>query len=156
MKKDAPSSQNNNDIAEELKKRMKKYASLNFLERYSMFIGLSQILEVTLKQVLNEECGIEWNRLERWSLGTALNSLKEGGLRSDLIDILENIKDKRNYIAHDLLFYEFTLNELVDSGENEYPKNHRVLDKAILELENLMIVIEIVNKHKTWFADQEQ
>ena len=68
------------DISEGTKAGLKKYENLNFLERYALYIGVAQILEMRLKQILVNEFGEIFDNLEEWTLGRVLSKFKKEGI----------------------------------------------------------------------------
>lgn len=52
--------------------RLKKYERLNFLERYAMFMGVAQLLEIGLKQLAHRLYRMPFEKLERRTLGTMM------------------------------------------------------------------------------------
>jgi replicative DNA helicase len=58
----------------------------------------------------------------------------------------------RNYIAHELLFDDALTKSLLsnNASKNHYSKNHRILYKAILELEQLVFLFDWTNANDRW------
>ncbi|MCM4168064.1 hypothetical protein KCTC52924_03616 [Arenibacter antarcticus] len=65
------------DIREGIHAGIKKYENLNLLEKYSMYMGVAQILEMQLKQLLVKDFREEFNNIEKWPLGRTLNKLNK-------------------------------------------------------------------------------
>src|SRR3990167_1493889 len=84
-------------------KRLKRIDKLNFLESYAVFMGKVQIIEMALKNILINKYKYEEDRIEKWTLDGLIRELKRLKLRGDFTSLLEELKDYRNYIAHDLL-----------------------------------------------------
>lgn len=53
----------NEDIATEVARRLKRYENFNFFERFAMFMGTAQLVEISLKQLLHRKFEIEFERL---------------------------------------------------------------------------------------------
>ena len=142
------SSLSREQIAAGVAERLKKYESLSFLESFAMFMGVAQILEIGLKGLLHKRFGFDIQRMERWTLGRTATTLKERGLRSDFIQLLESVVDYRNYIAHELLANEAILRSLLsgESGRFEI----RQLEKGTYELEQLMFLYDWTEEHRGW------
>ncbi|UMQ41456.1 hypothetical protein MKS83_18985 [Chryseobacterium sp. Y16C] len=136
-------------IQEGMKKGLEKYENLNFLAKFGMFMGVIQILEFGLKKLLQEKFDYDLDEMEKWTLGKTIKELKEKGLRSDFIILLENIVEHRNYIAHEMLSNMALMNSIVQDL-NPYPKDERRLDKAILELENIIFLFDWTNSNNGW------
>jgi hypothetical protein len=136
-------------IQEGMKKGLEKYENLNFLAKFGMFMGVIQILEFGLKKLLQEKFDYDLDEMEKWTLGKTIKELKEKGLRPDFIFLLENIVEHRNYIAHEMLSNMALMNSIVQDL-NPYPKDERRLDKAILELENIIFLFDWTNSNNGW------
>ena len=138
------------DIREGTQAGLKKYENLNFLEKYSMYMGVAQILEMRLKQILVSDFGEEFDNIENWTLGRTLNKLKQEGMREDFFLFADSVKDARNYIAHELISNEAIWHSLVESKLEHYSKGARKLDKAIYEIEQLMFILEWNDENGEW------
>ena len=136
------------EIGATVAKRLKKYEKLNFLETFAMFMGVAQLLELSLKGLLHRKYGIDRDSMERWNLGRTARVLKERGLRADFCALLDSVVRYRNYIAHELLANEAMLRSLLggDSARFEI----RRLEKATYELEQLMFLYEWTDEHEAW------
>ena len=129
---------------------LKKYEQLNFLEKFSMYMGVAQILEMRLKQILVNEFSVKFDNIENLTLGQTLNKLKKQGLRDDFFLFANSVKDARNHIAHELISNEVILHSLAKTKIQHYSKGARTLDKAIYEIEQLMFILEWNDKNGTW------
>ncbi|WP_405352059.1 hypothetical protein [Nonlabens sp. Asnod3-H03] len=139
-----------NQIRKGTQTGLKKYEKLNFLEKYSMYMGVAQILEMRLKQILVNEFDENFDNIERWTLGRTLNKLKEEGMREDFFFFADSVKDARNYIAHELISNEAIWISLAGSKPDHYSKGARTLDKAIFEIEQLMFILEWNDENGDW------
>lgn len=65
------------------------FDKMSFLERYAMFMGKSQIIEMGMKRLLRDRYGIQGTTLEKLTLGQVITQLEGNGLRNDFIEILK-------------------------------------------------------------------
>ncbi|MCI0628332.1 MAG: hypothetical protein L0387_42890 [Acidobacteria bacterium] len=136
------------EIQEQVLKRLEKYKDLNVLEQFAMFMGMAQVLEVGLKNLLGRRYKYDYEKMETWTLGKTTRELKERGLRTDFIVLLESVVEYRNYIAHELLVNDAMLKCLLsgDSGRVEL----RQLEKGIYELEQVVFLHDWCEEHNAW------
>lgn len=141
-----------NEIREGRSKGLEKYNNLSFLERYSMYMGVSQILELGLKKLLADKFGYDFNRMEKWTLGKTYRELEKNNLRSDFLYLLKNTVENRNYIAHEIIANKVLYHELVGNKlpADHYDKETRRLDKFTMELEELVFLFEWTNANNGW------
>ena len=99
-----------------LARRLWKNDKFNFLESFAMFMGKAQIVEIGLKNILTNKYGYDEERIERWSLGGVLKELRKCGLRQDFVGLMEELKEHRNYIAHELLANDALLRRLAGNS----------------------------------------
>lgn len=135
------------EIQAEVRKRLVKYEKLNFFEQFAMFMGLAQALEISLKQLLHRRYDVEFESLERATLGQVTGQLKDRGLRPDFIGLLESVVGYRNHIAHSLLANQIMLQSL---GAVDARFERRELEKGIFELEQLWFLFEWTEQHSAW------
>lgn len=130
---------------------IKKYENLDFLGKYAMYVGVAQFLEFGLKKLHQERYGNTLQDMEKWTLGRTKKELAEKGLRPDFISLLESVVDYRNYIAHEILLNFALIKSITDNLKtNNYSKDERILDKAILELEQLIFLFDWSNQNNAW------
>ncbi len=136
------------DIQEQVHKRLAKYKKLNILEQFAMFMGMAQILEAGLKNLLVRRYNYAHENMERWTLGKTTSELKRSGLRMDFVDLLESVVTYRNHIAHELLANEAMLKALLggDAGRLEL----RQLETGIYELEQILFLHDWCEEHNAW------
>jgi len=139
-------------INEQTKERLKKYNDLNFFSKFSMYMGLAQILEFGLKKLLEKNFEYSLNKMERCTLGQVKDELIKNNLRADFILLLESIVKDRNYIAHSMLLDSAILKSLINYPltNMQYLKEERQLDKAIYELEQLIFLFDWTNENNGW------
>jgi hypothetical protein len=136
------------EIRKEVSKRLAKYKKLNVLEQFAMFMGMAQILEVGLKRLLARRYNYDFEKMEKWTLGRTTKELKERGLRTDFIVLLESVVEYRSHIAHEMLANEAMLRSLLggDCGKLEL----RHLEKGIYELEQIVFLHDWCEAHNAW------
>ena len=136
------------EIQEQAFKRLEKYKNLNVLEQFAMFMGLAQILEVSLKKLLGYRYKYDLERRKVWTLGTTTRELRKCGLLADFIVLLESVVQYRNHIAHELLVNDAMWKYLLggESGRLEL----RQLEKGIYELEQILFLHDWREEHNAW------
>jgi hypothetical protein len=138
---------NREQIQAEVSERLKKYEKLSFFEQFAMFMGLAQAFEISLKQLLNRKYGVDFESLERATLGQVTGQLKDRGLRPDFIALLESVVGYRNHIAHSLLANQIMLQSL---GAGDARFERRELEKGMFELEQLWFLYKWTEEHDAW------
>jgi hypothetical protein len=103
-------------VAARVFRRMGRYDKLNFLESFAMFMGKAQLVEFALKSLLINKYGVEEEQIERWTLGQVIAALRERGCMQQFVGLLEELKERRNYIAHEILADDALMRKLVGSG----------------------------------------
>jgi hypothetical protein len=123
--------------------RLEKYKGKSFIEKYALYMGMAQILELQMKQILHRQFGYisedDIEKLERKTFGQSVRILKDKGVRPDIIELLEKNRDNRNKMAHSFLVDTMISTSL---GFNMESIEVRQLDKSIFELENLILFWE--------------
>jgi hypothetical protein len=84
-------------------RRLRKYDRLNFFESFAMFMGKAQLVELGLKNFLISKYGLVEEKVQNWPLGRVIAELRERGCCQDFIGLVEELKERRNHIAHELL-----------------------------------------------------
>ena len=138
------------DISKGTRKRLKKYKNLGFLEHFAMYMGVAQLLEIALKQILFDKFEYNLEKTEKWTLGRVVRELKEKGLREDIFVFLDPVVTDRNYIAHDLLASHLIFNMISKPKKRIYTKEIRRLTRAAYELEQVFFLIEFTNQNNGW------
>jgi len=108
------------EIQEHVLKRLGKYENRNFFEQFAMFMGVAQILEIGLKNVLSIKYGYDSEKMEKLTLGQTKEELKKRGLRTDYIHLLESVVNYRNYIAHELLANQIIMDGLIKDYSSRF------------------------------------
>ena len=117
------------DIQLEVGRRLERYKNLNLLEKFAMFMGISQVIEISLKQLLHRKYEVDLGSMERLTLGQVAGRLKVSGLRGDFIEHLESVVQLRNHIAHSLLANQIMLYSL---GQGMRASKNAHLKKQLL------------------------
>lgn len=90
------------EIFKKVSNQLLAFNKLNFLERYAMFMGRAQLVELDLKHRALEK-GFTLEEMDKWTLGTTIRKLESKGLRPDYVNLLEELLKYRNDMAHDFL-----------------------------------------------------
>ncbi len=131
--------------------RLEKYKSRSLFERFALFMGMAQLLELGLKQLLSRRYSVDMDSLERLTLGQVKGALKDRGLRPDFIAFLEGVVGYRNHMAHSFMADAFITRELFGGMETRFET--RELDKGIYELEQLLLLFEWAEENNAWGED---
>lgn len=83
--------------------KLEKLDKLSILEKYAMFMGKAQLIEIALKHLLVNKYSYEFEDLEKTTLGGIIRKLKKEKVRQDFISILEELLAYRNDLAHNFL-----------------------------------------------------
>jgi hypothetical protein len=101
------------EIQSEVLRCLKRYEKFNFFEQFVMFIGVVQVIEISLKQLLHRKYEVEFESLERSALGQVARLLKDRGLRPDFTaSLLDSVVGYRNHVTHSLLANQIMLQSL--------------------------------------------
>jgi hypothetical protein len=119
-------------------RRLRRIEKLNFLESFAMFMGKAQLIELGLKNILADKYGYDEERIESWPLGRVVKSLRESGLRQDFVHLVEELKEHRNYIAHELLANDALLRRLAGGGTRRIA--WKSLGRGLYSVEEAIVV----------------
>lgn len=138
------------EIRQLCSQRLEKYDGKSLIEKYALYMGMVQILELQMKQIIYNQFDYksedQLEKLEKMTLGGAVKILDEKlRVRPDLIKLLENTRDNRNNMAHSFLVDTMISKSLGFSMESI---EVRQLDKYIRELENVILFWEWCVKHE--------
>lgn len=125
-------------------RRLRRIDGFSFLES-SMFMGKAQLVELGLKNILTDKYGYDEEKIERWTLGRVIRELRDCGLRQDFIHLMEELKERRNYIAHEMLVNDALLRRLAGRGAQ------RIAWKSLHR--GLYVVEQAIVVHDFLFAD---
>jgi len=132
----------------ELSKRLKSYNRLNMLESYALFMGKSQLVELALKGLLEQDWGYSEEKLEKFTLGQTIGLLREHKLRPDFLNLLEELLEYRNRFAHEFLANQAIIGSLL-KGETFFSSTQE-LGKALYVADAVTIVYDFLRKGKLW------
>jgi hypothetical protein len=135
-------------VQEGVRQRLSKYEDKSLLERFALFMGGAQLLELSLKALLHRKYSVPFEDMERWTLGWTARELKERGLRPDFCRFLDSVVECRNYIAHALLADEALRRSIL--GTQQTAREPRELSKGIYELEQLSLLHDWCEEHDAW------
>jgi hypothetical protein len=127
-------------------RRLRKNDKLSFLEQFAMFMGKAQVVELSLKNILETKYGYDENRIKRWTLGTAINELEKCGLRQDLIVLLKDLNEHRVYIAHELLADNALMQKL--AGRDTQRFAWKSLQRGLYSVETVIVVHDFLAANK--------
>jgi hypothetical protein len=139
------------EIRDAVFQRMEKYRDRNLLEHFGMFMGLAQLLELALKGLLHRRYGVQFEAMERWTLGQVAGALRDRHLRPDFLHLLGSVVQYRNHVAHSLLADAVVLRELYQGRPTRFET--RALEKGTYELEQLWFLFEWTEEHNAWGDD---
>jgi len=131
--------------------RLEKYHGRNLLESFGMFMGMAQLLELGLKGLLHRRFNVDFEEMERWTLGQVAAALRERRLRPDFLELLRSVVQYRNYIAHSLLANEAILRDLLQGGQTRFEL--RELQRGTYELEQLCFLFAWTEENDAWGGD---
>lgn len=133
-------------------KGLEKYMGLGLMERYAMYMGVAQIFELKLKNLLSDKFDYDFEAMQKWTLGTIHKELEKIKLRPDFLYLLKNTVENRNYIAHEILVNKLLFHNIIGDSmlDNHYDKESRRLDKFIIELEHIVFLFEWTNLNNGW------
>ena len=118
--------------------RLRKANKLNFLESFAMFMGKAQVVEFGLKKILMSKYGYKEEKIENWPLGAVIKELKKLGLRRDFIALVEDLKERRNYIAHEMLADDAIMRKLAGAKAQRFA--WKSLERGLYAVEQVIIV----------------
>jgi hypothetical protein len=128
--------------------RLDEYNRRNRLEQYALFMGKAQLLEMTLKGLLQCKYAVDLETSERWTLGRIAAELEQRDLRQDFIALLRSVVEHRNYVAH-----EFLANRAIERaicGREPTPLADGPLHKGMYELEQIIFLHDWCVTHDAW------
>lgn len=128
-------------------KRLTPLDELSLLERYAMFMGKAQLIEIALKHLLVNKYNYKFENLERTTLGGIISKLKKEKVRQDFIFILDELLDYRNDLAHNFLLDNVIGKSLI--GVDFERLSQKQLRYALYKVEEVTQVYDflIINGH---------
>ncbi len=136
------------ELRERIFERLVPLDKMSFFERYAMFMGKAQIVEMGLKRLLRDRYGVEEAALERLTLGQAVTQLEANGLRKDFIALLGPLVKYRNDLAHDFLRVDATGKSLV--GPEFERLSEKQLRHALYSVEEIIQMYDHLEEHSLW------
>jgi hypothetical protein len=127
-------------------RRLRKADKLNFLESFAMFMGKAQLVEFGLKKILLRKYGYKEEEIESWPLGRVVKELKKLGLRRDFIALVEELKEHRNYIAHEILADDAMMQKLAGAGTRRFAR--KSLERGLYTVEEVIVVHDFLAGNK--------
>jgi hypothetical protein len=127
-------------------RRLRKYDRLNFLESFAMFMGKAQLVELALKNTLAQKYGYEGEKIENWSLGQVIKELKALGLRPDFVALIEDLKERRNYIAHEILANDALMRRLAGTRAQRFA--WKSLNRGLDSVETVIVVHDFLARNE--------
>ena len=130
--------------AEKVFARLKQYENLSFLERYAVLMSQIQWVELILKRLLTDVRGYDFEELENYTAfgRRFLEILEKEGMQESLLVLLRELKDYRNYFAHEFLADQVILSSILKEKVSEYSKPNRLLSRAIFSFEQFLLMHE--------------
>jgi hypothetical protein len=119
-------------------RRLRKIERLGFLESFAVFMGKAQLIELGLKRILIDSYCFDAERIERWTLGRVVKELRERGLRQDFVQLMDELKEHRNYIAHEMLANDVILRRL--TGGSARRTEWKSLNRGLYLIEQAIVV----------------
>ena len=127
-------------------RRLRRYDRLNFLESFAMFMGKAQFVELALKKILAQKFGCEDEKIENWSLGQVIKKLKALGLRPDFVALIEDLKERRNYIAHQVLADDAITRKAAGPGAQRFA--WKSLTRGLYSVERVIVVHDFLTRNE--------
>ena len=137
---------NSKQLARRIWIQINKYKNLDDSNKYALYMGKTQFLEIKLKIILNKRFGLDFDKMERYTLGQIKNAFKDNRVSSDFIALLERVVDHRNYMAHEY-FVNLEMQKKIGFSGIKIVGD---LFRGIYELEQLLMVIDFCGKFNTW------
>lgn len=131
-------------------RRLKPYDTLSFLERYAIFMGKVQVVELLLKRALVNDRGYTLEKVEKTPLGGLIRLLKKEKANSFFIFLLEDLNEFRTNMAHEFLADQMLLGALLGRKAKRYTKPLRELEKALFSVEQFLVNYESAPPQLLW------
>lgn len=126
-------------------KNLTTIEKMSFLEQYAIFMGKSQIVELSLNGLLIHKYKYKEAKVEKFTLGTIIYELEKSGLRPDLIALLKELLKYRNSLAHEFLGVTAMGNKL--AGNNFEKLQYKELHHALYQVEQVIHVYDFLNEN---------
>jgi hypothetical protein len=122
------------------------YDKLDVLDRYAVFMGKSQIVELALKRLLVDKFNYNEEDLERTTLGATVNLLEKEKLRGDFIHILRELNKHRNHMAHSFLAIHLIGQHSIGSRMDRL--SQKDLNYALYSVQQVIHVYDFLTENK--------
>lgn len=138
--------------ADKVFKRLEKYEKFNFLERYAIFMQQVQIIELQLKHLLSKRAQIDFDELETYTALSKrfLEMLEEHGMQTAIIEHLRQLKEYRDYFAHEFLANLSIVSSILKEKISGYSKPSRQLFHALFTAEQFLLLHEELPRRAFW------
>ena len=129
--------------------RLKPLDGLNLLERYAILMVQIQWVELILKRLLTDERGYDFDELENYTAfgNRFLGLLKKEGMHDKLLTFLDELKNHRNYFAHEFMANQMIVNSILKDEALGYTKPYRELRNALFAFEQFILMHEELPRH---------
>ena len=122
------------------------YDKFDVLDRYAVFMGKSQIVELALKSLLVDKFHYKEEDLERTTLGATVNLLEKEKLRGDFIHILRELNKHRNHMAHSFLAIHLIGQNSIGSRMDRL--SQKDLNYALYSVQQVIHVYDFLTENK--------
>jgi hypothetical protein len=95
-----------------------------------------------MKKILMNKYGLQEAKIKNWPLGRVIAELKNRGVRQDLVRFLEELKEYRNYIAHELLVDDAIMRKLAGSRAQRFAWKR--LSQGLCLVEQTVVVHDVL------------
>jgi hypothetical protein len=130
--------------------RLKPYENLSILERYAIFMGKVQIVELLLKRTLADDRGYSIEKIEKVPLGGLIRILKEEKASKLFLFLLEDLNEFRNNMAHEFLADQVIMAALLKKKAGGFTKPLRHLEKSLFSVEQFLLNYESLGQKHLW------
>lgn len=127
-----------NILSQKVLNALLPYEKFSFLERYAIFMGKEQLIEMFLKNLLIKSHKYREEDVEKYTLGRVIKELKRVGVRNDFLDLLRQLLKFRNSMAHEMLFINNVMTKVF--GDNAQVLNEKEIRYALANVEEVIYV----------------
>ncbi|MFA6386750.1 MAG: hypothetical protein WCW04_03210 [Candidatus Paceibacterota bacterium] len=140
----------NKKLLRKIFKNLSKLDKSSFLEKYAVFMGKTQVVELELKNILINKFKYGEEKIENMTLGGAIIELGKNGLRTDFIFLLEDLLKHRNSLAHEFLGITARGNAI--TGGSFERLQYKELRHALWKVEEVIQVYDWINENGRLFG----
>lgn len=127
-------------LHQKMANNLAKVNKYSFLEKYAVFMGKAQLIELELKSLLINKFKYKEEEIETRTLGWLIRELGKNGLRLDLIFLLEDLLKYRNSLAHEFLGLTAFGNKI--AGNSFQMLQYKELRYALRKVEEVICVYD--------------